>query len=643
MDSRSSHLAPWAPHDSLDEPCSPLDAPASSLSAVHAPNQVPNTASGDGSGDVPNNVSSQASNLTHGSLVCFLSDPKSHNREEPIERIETADSILFVSGDHCYKLRRDMPLESDQKLSIDQRHTLALEEIKSGKSYAPDLYLGLVPVRIRDGQYYLDHTCLDRTCLNHSGRDNSSANLLIHLTTNKDPIADWLILMRSYDASKSLNRIVEVCQPNFTECDQLASLISGTSGALDHDRPDDPLIWKQHLSHMLTGFSPSVRQFERETKQQTMRACLSRARYRLDHLDTYLEDCHKRNQFTEIHGNVCLENVVQTPQGLQLVNPTVGCEGHHIRALMGDPLYDLAALIAELWARGLNRQANWVFSHYCNHLLDSHWLKGLQAMDLYLFVAAFEKAHLLSKGQQKIKLSYNARRVDDSVSALIHGYLQTARDSLVQDDSRLVIVGGSTQANRSNLARLLGPVVGRMPGAVSLSAYQEILALYDVHHETELPQSAHRQSVWDLVYRRLADKAKWALDAGYSVILSGAFDTISSRENLTILHQQIGERISLQAFYLFDPMADMKETADGQKIQPARQDLEYRSRQLSGEIRFDEPSTSDMAPILRREGAKLDWTNWIELAASCPVSTLVDQTLGHINPLWVPIADGTLH
>jgi hypothetical protein len=48
-------------------------------------------------------------------------------------------------------------------------------------------------------------------------------------------------------------------------------------------------------------------------------------------------------------------------------------------------------------------------------------------------------------------------------------------------------------------------------------------------------------------------------------------------------------------------------------------------------------------PILGSQGIDRDWTNWIELDASRSVGDLLGQTLGHINPAWVPNSKETLH
>jgi len=560
-------------------------------------------------------------------LLAFLDDVKSHAMTKTVERVDAADCVLFLTDRHCYKLRREMPLEQTHRLSLEQRRERALEEIKLGKSFAPDLYLGLVPVRLREDGPYIDHAATE-----------DGSNRAVRMAgTNTDPVIEWLIKMRRYDVSKSLSKSVEIYRPNFTECHKLADLIAKSPEVAQSENHQKADVWQQHLAQMLARFSPVVRQMEQKTKKQTLRACLNRALYRLDALQLHLEDRSKGGLFVEIHGNVGLENVVQTPKGLRLVNPAVGQIESSSQAWFGDPLYDLASLIAEMRARGLNRQANWVFSHYCNNLLDSHAVDGLQAMDLYLFISAFEKARQLSE-QQSVHSSSNREE-----NGLFRGYMQTARDSLVQDEAKLLVLGGSTQANRSHLARLLAPIIGRMPGAAYMSAYQELLSLYDVRHESDLPPSAHRRSVWHLVYRRLATKAQMALEAGYSVILSGAFDSPSSRQNLTLLQQEVGPSIQLQAFHLFDPLGEQKASGQGERVQPWIRDLEHHSRPIAGKPPFEDNPSRDSNLILGSAGEKLDWTNWVELDASRSVSMLVDQVLGHINPVWVPSTEGTLH
>ncbi|WP_319530904.1 hypothetical protein [uncultured Cohaesibacter sp.] len=560
-------------------------------------------------------------------IVAFLSDPMSYGETEPVDRIDMMSSMLFMAGDYCYKLRRDLPLGQEASFSLEQRHQLAKKEMRLGTLFAPDLYLDLVPIRQLNGQLFID---LPR----------APADVRTSDPNVEAPVVEWLIRMQRYDFSKCYDKQVEIYQPNFDECHRLADLISPSQTR--RQKRQSARTWLRHLEEMIGSFSPLVRTLDREAKNTTLRACLNRASELLDRAESSLQDrCHQ-GQFRPIHGNLGLSNVLETHQGLRLIHPLVLWKSSQVRQWQGDPFYDLASLIAELWSRGLHRQANWVFSHYCNSQFDSSSLSGLKVLDLYIFIRAMDRSRLL-------KSALTGRPGDplhDTDGGMkpraLKGYVNTARESLLQDEASLVVIGGSTHANRSNLARLLAPVTGRMPGAVYLSADQEMLALHETRSSHDLPRTAHRKSVWRLVYRRMAEKALVALETGYSVILEGRFDSPESREILTELDQKVPTSTALTAFHLFDSKRDHRHGASFAATGTMLGDLELWPSQLRTEDMAFRDSEKAL-PILRNVDLSRDWTRWIELDASCSVGSLLEQALARINPEWAPISEGTLH
>ncbi|WP_157747639.1 hypothetical protein [Cohaesibacter sp. ES.047] len=560
-------------------------------------------------------------------VVAFLTEPRSYGETDPVDRIDMMSSVLFMAGGHCYKLQRDVPLGQSEAFTLEQRHQLAKEEMRLGSAFAPELYLGLVPVRCLHNQLFLD---LPLTASEERSTD-------VARMASEAPIVDWLIMMQRYDFSKCYDKRVEIYQPNFDECNRLADLIAPSQTRRQKRR--SARSWLRHLEEMIGSFSPLVRALDRDAKNTTLRACLNRASELLERASQGLQERCQHGQFHPIHGNLGLSNVVETSKGLRLIHPLVSSKANQVRKWHGDPFYDLASLIAELWSRGLHRQANWVFSHYCNNQVDSDALNGLKVLDLYIFMRATDRAKRLSAALTTRPL----HETDGGMKPrALKGYVTTARESLLQDEAALVVIGGSTHANRSNLARLLAPVIGRLPGAVYLSADQEILSLHAVASPSMLPQSAHRKSVWRLVYRRMAEKALIALETGYSVVLEGRFDSPESREILTELDHKIPTSVLLQAFHLFDTSRDHRHGAELAPKAGALEELELQSAS-SGCDRVELGTSEAVLPILRRTELSRDWTRWIELDASSSVGSLLEQTLSQINPEWTPVSKGTLH
>nr|WP_321458252.1 hypothetical protein [uncultured Cohaesibacter sp.] len=563
--------------------------------------------------------------LLQEKVVTFLSSPSSYGLETPVERLETPQFLFFMAGPFCYKLLRRNALGRNEPLSLEQRHSLAIKEILLGRHFSPELYLDLIPVRERGKTLTMqipspEQDSLEQEAISHG---------------DESAIVDWVLVLRRYAFSRRYDQFAELYQPNFTECRELARLIP-QGQSIDHPMKHAH-AWLNLLDEMFDDLEPVVRRLGQKSKKNTLRACYNRAQDQLERMKSVLYRRVERGHFGQIHGNLRLRNVVKLVDGLRLMNPKVNGSKSLMRDQIGDPFYDLATVIGEFWSRGFCRQANWVFSHYCNSLFDSHALEGLQVLDLYIFLQALADA-------KSIKATINARTssaqsvpsglfLGGKEETILQGHANTARDSLLQDEARLIAIRGGNQSDRSNLARLLAPVAGRMPGALYLSAEQECLALYEVSTLENLPQSASRNSVWDLVYRRMIDKARLALNAGYSVILEGTFETAESRSLLGSLSCEMGQEGALLAFNL---------------IKGHKDDLRRREALSAFLPRDMEPLATAMSP---KSGAietepstsEAEWTRWIELDASKPVSDQLSLALCHINTAWTPVFHETLH
>ena len=601
--------------------------------------------------------------LSQADILDYLTQPSSYGIGSEVVCLQMRNCVLFLADQYCYKLRRHVPPGQNNPLSLNNRHQIAVEEMRLGERFAPELYLNLVPLRLVDGRLWLQlpdgqqqanasikpsGVAADNEDGCNSAGDVSEAECF-EARARTAPIVDWLVQLRRYDLSLSYDKLVDIHQPNFDDCTHLAKLALD-SHKLGAAKPAEP--WLATLAARLEHYDQTVRTLDRESRKRTLRVCLNRAMDRLAWSEDLVLSRGERGLIRQIHGNLRLGNVVNLPSGLRLVHPQV----ESVQDAVGDPLFDLAALIAELSARGLRRQANWVLSRYCNGLLDSQSLDGLKAFDLYLFIRAIEQAeqwhdHLIKRDESSCQCRDTHSKGACRGKRLLSHNIRVARQSLLQDEAVLLVIGGSNRANRSHLARLVAPLVGRMPGALYLSAEQELFTLYDVSDRAALPQSAYRASVWHLVYRRLADKARFGLDAGYSVILEGAYgDPVSRRSLVPLATDSKGAPRRPVSVHLYDPVSKPDQNgkisakmvhADDLEAQYADHEGGAHAPELEGCLSLEDPG-EDLSGGLGVP-SEPNWHQWLALDATRPVGDLLAQTLTAIDPSWQPAMKGSLH
>ena len=112
----------------------------------------------------------------------FLADPKTHKLSEPVERVDTANAVVFLAGDDVYKLKRAVKFPFMDLSTLDKRRDACEAEIAVNKPLAPDIYLSTVPI-VRQGET---------------------------LAVRGDgEIVEWAVHMRRFDKNATLDQVAD--------------------------------------------------------------------------------------------------------------------------------------------------------------------------------------------------------------------------------------------------------------------------------------------------------------------------------------------------------------------------------------------------------------------------------------------------
>jgi predicted kinase len=167
-----------------------------------------------------------------------------------------------------------------------------------------------------------------------------------------------------------------------------------------------------------------------------------------------------------------------------------------IDAVDADILHDLARPLATLVALGRTAEANMLANRYLD--VAPQGATGWALLPLYLSLRA--------------------------------GDAGLADAILTPAPPRLVAVGGLSGTGKSTLSRLLGPRLGRMPGARVLRSDVFRKRLAGLHPETRLPPAHYTMRSDQETYEALFESADDHLACGNSVILDAVFMSRSERD-----------------------------------------------------------------------------------------------------------------
>jgi hypothetical protein len=213
----------------------------------------------------------------------------------------------------------------------------------------------------------------------------------------------------------------------------------------------------------------------------------------------------------------------------------------------GDVLYDLAFLLMDLDARGLNEAANIVFNRYLAETHRDADLDGLAALPFFLSMRAAIRARVTAA-----RLDQGAKD-RDAIAQRARDYFDLATALIAPPAPKLIAVGGLSGTGKSLLARQLAPAIAPVPGAVLLRSDIARKRLFGRAETERLPPEAYAPDVTANIYAALAEKAGLVVEAGHSALVDAVFANPQERAALGETAQRAG--VALHGLFLTADLA----------------------------------------------------------------------------------------
>jgi aminoglycoside phosphotransferase family enzyme/predicted kinase len=413
----------------------------------------------------------------------LLADPSTYGGAK-VTRIDTHTAAVFLAGDHAYKIKRAVKFPFLDFSTLARRKTALEAEIDANQPFAPELYLGLIPIVRRGAKLAL-------------GGDGEAV--------------DWVLKMRRFDESQTLDHLAATGRIDVALASELARVV-----ATAHTRAPvvDAKVWigalGDYLSQNDTAFRDMPHLFPFDaTASLTAASNEALARLRPLLLARGAQGLVKRGHGDLHLGNIALVDGAPLPFDALEFDPIVAA---------GDVLYDLAFLLMDLVERGLAAPANAVLNTYFAASHRAEDIEALAALPLFLSLRAAIRAMVTaSKGVQ----AEDAKRAAAFKDA--RTYFDLACRLIAPRLPQLIAVGGLSGTGKSVLARGLAPYIMPEPGALVLRSDVERKAMFGVAETEKLPADAYTPEVTERLYHALADKAGRAVAAGHSAIVDAVF------------------------------------------------------------------------------------------------------------------------
>lgn len=433
-------------------------------------------------------------------VFSFLAAPTTHNCTTSVRRIDTHGAVVFLADGQAYKIKRAVRYPFMDFSTLGKRKAACDAEIAVNRLFAPNIYLGSIPITRNEGGLHID---------------------------GPGDIVEWAIHMRRFDEEATLDRIADKGAIDMELIDQLARVVSEAHHmAPVRSDAQATIALRNVLNESLDELTIRKDVFPWEATQ-TLRAALLKE-YQQN--EPVLIQREMDGKVRRCHGDLHLRNIVLMDKIPVLFD---AIEFDEAIACI-DTLYDLAFLVMDLVERGLRDHACRLLNRYLWLARDElQEIEGLALFPLFLSLRGVIRAKILA-----IQSDLSADRA--SLREQARRYVEAALRFTAEVAPRIVAIGGLSGTGKSVLAASLAPRFGRSPGAMHLRSDIERKKVAGYSEDERLPPETYTRASAARVYRLLGKLAAAAVSAGRSVIVDATFLDEAQREEIEAIATRIG-------------------------------------------------------------------------------------------------------
>jgi aminoglycoside phosphotransferase family enzyme/predicted kinase len=467
------------------------------------------------------------------SLITALQNPNLY--DFPIERfsvIETHISWVILTGTYAYKIKKPVCYGFLDFSSLKNRRHFCEEELRLNRRFAPQLYIGVIPVT---GQ-------TTHPQLGGHGR----------------PI-EYVIKMREFSQDGLLSTMAATQHLTPLHIDSIAKLCADFHASAEPAPTDstfglaaDTHAWVKNNFQQIKPLLKS----QKISKQLAALELWSETEYNQQH--TYFEQRKREGFVRECHGDLHLGNMALIDKQVTFFD----CIEFNAELRWIDVISEAAFVTMDLHDRGY-AELGW---HYLNTYLQfSGDYAGIRLLRYYLVYRAMVRAKVaaISLDQTKIK-NNEATRLQQE----LEGYLQLAETYCHDKRPALILMHGLSGSGKSTVARHLAENLGLIQIRSDLERKRLYGLNFHARSESTLNKGLYSAAVNEKTYSHLLELATHVIEAGYTALVDASFLEQSERLRFSSLATR------LQVAHLF--LDCEASTAELRKriIQRARQGID---------------------------------------------------------------------
>jgi aminoglycoside phosphotransferase family enzyme/predicted kinase len=422
----------------------------------------------------------------------------------PIELIETHISWVILTGEFAYKLKKPVSFNFVDFSTLTRREHFCREEVRCNRSFAPALYLDVVPVTAEEGM----------------ARVATAAE-----TAGRTEVLEWAVKMRQFDPQAGLDRMLERGELAQEQLRQFGTDLARAHAALPAHRGTAEEVPLRMFGPVEDNFSEISRTELAAMFSEDLDQALAAARTLAKNKRRAFDERMVGGAVRECHGDLHLSN-------LALIDGVVtafDCLEFNENLRWIDTMSDVAFLFMDCHCRG---EIGLAYGFLDGYLDASGDYVGVRLLSYFAAYRSVVRA--------KVAALRWVQAPDEETAERFGLHLRWARRWLERPPGRLVLTCGLSGSGKSHLAgRLLGTLPAlRLRSDVARKTLAGLGSLDKSDSPVDGGLYAPQQS--DRTFGFLAETTRALLEAGEHVIVDATFIEQARRDEFLTLAREVG-------------------------------------------------------------------------------------------------------
>lgn len=420
-----------------------------------------------------------------------------------IELIETHISIIVLTGQFAYKIKKPLNLGFLDFSTLAKRKFFCDEEIRLNRRYAPEIYLGVVAIT---GSYNAPIFGGDSTAI------------------------EYAVKMTQFPQTQLLDRLLDQNQLETKHIDELVTVIADFHRRIQNDSGVIPFDLRDSVYQpTLANFDAIAAIIEAPDTLQKLAAIEAQSKSAFHGLETVLSQRAKTGFVRECHGDLHLGNIALIDNRVTLFDGIEFSE----RLRWIDVMSELAFLIMDLEARDQPALAHRAINGYSQHTGDYDGLRVMRYYQCYRAMVRAKVAAIRLKQLEPGSSEYaDTKQSFDRYMTLAESYTQPRTPWLA-------ITMGLSGSGKTTLTE---PLIEH-GGAIRIRSDVERKRLFGLAErddsESTVAGGIYTPSASSDTYEHLAELATGVLESGFPVIVDATFLQAAQRTQFSKLAEKL--------------------------------------------------------------------------------------------------------